>query len=394
MEVCRGGVYADLSMKALHLRLFLFAASLLFALVVFEAVCRMLSVDFNPYPQWRFHPTLGWTQERAKEYEVSYEGEVVHVEFNSRGFRDVEHGLEKPEGVKRIVLIGDSFSEALQVNLEETFWRRLQRLLNGNQQKGWEVINLGVGDFGNAQALLALTELGFAYSPDIVLLQIFPLNDICNNSMELAGLCKSENDDYRPYFVETVDGLQLTWNHPLRHKLRRRFVSFGVLEKAWIMIWRQFENRKAKELHKIRYQEQGWQASPLLYTYVGNAHQIGPMARAWQVTEAILTETHSVCRKRGIPLLPIVIPFEIRVSPRWAKFALSFPNLDMEQDYPEQRLGCLFEELGIPSVLLKPIFERYLELVLPGRAGHMNPATHRLVARSIYEKLLESGLVQ
>lgn len=385
---------AERTSRSFRIRLGLFLSTLILALAAFEGICRLVGVDFNPNPNWRFHPQLGWTQERSTQYDTTVSGDRVHIEFNSIGFRDVEHSIEKPPGVRRVVVIGDSFSEAIQVNLSETYWRRLQNLLNQNQhQHQWEVINLGVGDFGQAQAWLALTDFGLQYSPDLVISQIFPLNDICNNTVELAGLCKSQNDYSRPYFVESPQGLELTWAQPFRHWLRSRLVSFGVLEKAYTLIRRQAQSQTVEELHQARIAERGFPGDPLLYTFSEDASQIAPIAKGWRITEQILEKTAQLCRQRGIGWLALVIPFEARVGPGWNDFVQSFPHMNLVQDYPEQRLGRLFERLQAPAVFLKPVFEEHQDVFFPGRGGHLNPASHALAAQAIYAKLTESGLV-
>ena len=177
--------------------------SSLVGVALFEVGARMLGLSYNLSPNWEYHSVLGWSQVPGAAYDIVVEENPVRVSFNTAGFRDSEHAIVKPSGVKRIVVIGDSFCEAIQVNLEETFYRRLQALLNEDEAGRWEVINLGVGDFGTAQALIALTEFGFAFAPDVVIHQFFPLNDVCNNSLALYGVCKSKNDRYRPYFVES-----------------------------------------------------------------------------------------------------------------------------------------------------------------------------------------------
>lgn len=380
--------------RSFRIRLGLSLSTLILALAAFEAICRLIGVDFNPNPDWRFHPQLGWTQERSMEYDRTVSGDKVHVEFNSMGFRDVEHSIEKPPGVRRVVVIGDSHSEAIQVNLAEIYWHRLQDLLNQNQpQFRWEVINLGVGDFGTAQAWLALNQFGLQYSPDLVVSQIFPLNDICNNTIELAGLCKSQNDYSRPYLVEGPGGLQLTWAQPFRHWLRSRLVSFGVLEKAYTLIRRQAQSQTIEELHQARIAERGYGGDPLLYTFAEDSSQIAPIAEGWRITEEILEKTGRLCKERGIGWIGVVIPFEARVGPGWNDFVRPFAHMHLVQDYPEQRLGRLFERLHAPVVFLKPVFEAHQDIFFPERAGHLNPASHALAAQAIYDKLAESGLV-
>ena len=128
------------------------------------------------------------------------EGYSANV-INSQGLRDREHGLAKPAGTFRIAVLGDSFSEALQVSQEKTFWAVLERELQAKAQfKGRivEVINFGVSGFGTVQEWQMLNHYARAYSPDLVLLAFLPGNDVRNNSREL------EPDHRRP-FAEIVD---------------------------------------------------------------------------------------------------------------------------------------------------------------------------------------------
>ncbi len=383
---------ASNSLRDWLVRACILLVTLVLCVGLFEIGCRLVGVDFSPNPVWKFHPVLGWTQEPGKVYEYLVDGQLVRVEFNRLGFRDVDHDAAGSTTRKRIVLIGDSFSEAVEVSLEETFFRRLQVLLNHSAQDEWEVINLGVGDFGHAQAWLALTEYGLDYAPDVVLFQMFPLNDICNNSIDLAGLCKSQNDAYRPYFVPNDGELELTSAQPIRQWLRLRIYTFGVLERLVMTLLD--VDRDVNDLHRERYLALGFEEDPLLYTFADDLSQPETVARGWEMTEAIFRKIHGVCQSRGIALVPIVIPFELRVREGWERFAASHPRARMIQNYPEQRLGRLFEDLQVPYVFLKPVFEENRDVVLPSRAGHLNPAAHDLVARTVLEKLHEAGLVE
>jgi hypothetical protein len=363
------------------------------AVLAFEALCRIGNVDFNPNPNWRYHPVLGWSQDPGKEYDTVVDGEAVRVEFNSAGFRDRERNPLKPEGRGRILLLGDSFSEAVQVNLEDTFFHRLETRLNQAEPGRWEVINMGVGDFGTAQAWLALTEFGLAYEPDIVLVQIFPLNDICNNSIELAGLCRSQNDLYRPYLVESPEGLQLTWVSPFRHRMRRYSVTFGLLEKMGLMARDRLRGLNSDELHRRRWEAMGLPEDPLLLTYADDSHQPAPVARGWRVTEDILRLIDAELKRRSIPWVGVVIPFEARIGDRWNSLAHARRPVPFVRRYPETRLARLFQELGVPGIMMLDHFEREPEAVIPYRGGHLNPAAHHLVSEAVYDTLLEAGLL-
>ena len=84
------------------------------------------------------------------------------VRTNSQGYRDREWALAKEPGVLRIAVLGDSFTEALQVPLEQTWVNQLPaamaavpgcHLLNGFP-KGAETLNFGVGGYGTGQSWL------------------------------------------------------------------------------------------------------------------------------------------------------------------------------------------------------------------------------------------------
>jgi len=380
----------------------LFIASKLSFLVVplitgvflFEVLIRISGIDVNPNPNWRFHPVLGWSQNPGAQYDYEVDGEPVHIEFNSMGFRDVERSVTNPDHNRRVVVVGDSFCEAVQVNLADTFHQHLQEMLNQGSEEKWEVINLGVGDFGNAQELIALTEYGIPFGPEIVIFQIFPLNDICNNSIELQGLCRSPNDPYRPYFEKTNGALSLTSAQPVRNFLRRHLASFGVLEKAVLSYLLPPPDPEDEEHRSKRMMELGYApVDPLLATYVEEG-QIGAVEEGWQIFETVLKEMDHIAKERGAHLVPLVIPFEARVGPGWHELARNVPDLEMVQDYPERRIMSVCKELGLEPVLMKEIFEQNLELFFPGRGGHLNPESHRLVAERLHAYLSKHGLIR
>src|SRR5262245_41943063 len=69
---------------------------------------------------WQWDPKIGMTLVPGKHGRSVLRGFFdVPVDVNKGGFRDVDHAIEKPSGVKRVVLLGDSFVEAVQVHFEE-----------------------------------------------------------------------------------------------------------------------------------------------------------------------------------------------------------------------------------------------------------------------------------
>jgi hypothetical protein len=94
----------------------------------------------------------------------------INIRTNSRGIRsDEEIAYEKPEGLKRIVVLGDSFGMGYEVNIEDTFLNRMNDKLEKHGKKV-QIINLSVSGHGNAEELIMLENEGIKYHPDIILL--------------------------------------------------------------------------------------------------------------------------------------------------------------------------------------------------------------------------------
>ena len=110
---------------------------------------------------WRLVENCTVVQEerRGKEYAVT-----MHT--NNHGFRDnKDYRYAKRAQVKRVVLIGDSFSFGNGVEEPGRASNLLEMLLGD----AIEVYNLAISNYGLDQAFLMLRERGFAYQPDLVL---------------------------------------------------------------------------------------------------------------------------------------------------------------------------------------------------------------------------------
>lgn len=139
-----------------------------------------------------YDSTLGWRNIPGWE-STSFNHKLT---INSKGLRDREHPYESPPGIFRILALGDSYTWGYGVADDEIFTQVLEsRLLGG--QPSWEVINAGVSGWGTDQEYLFLMREGFKYSPQVVVLALFLVNDLTNNmSPKQYGLNK-------PVFLDT-----------------------------------------------------------------------------------------------------------------------------------------------------------------------------------------------
>jgi len=157
--------------------------SIAVSLIALEITCRLIydtpkSVD-KPRTDWvavpervwtEYHPTLGWYHQKSKSALLVQDELRVEVNTNSEGMRGIrEYGIDKPAGMMRILLLGDSFAFGWGVKDNETFAARLEEM-----DPKLEVLNLGVAGYGLDQILLSFREIGRRFSPDLVFVTVFP----------------------------------------------------------------------------------------------------------------------------------------------------------------------------------------------------------------------------
>ena len=97
-------------------------------------------------------------------------------EFNHDGLRDRRHPLEKPEGVRRVVVLGDSVTLGDGIRPYEAFPQVLEARLRAEGQR-IEVLNVALWGWSTRQERIAYARIARKYRPDDVVLAVC-LNDI------------------------------------------------------------------------------------------------------------------------------------------------------------------------------------------------------------------------
>lgn len=211
----------------------LLAVSILASAAAGEALVRLFRPEFvagpdpigNPF--WRHDPELGWSHIAGAEGTFSRPEFTHHVRINGAGWRDRERALDKPSGLFRIVVLGDSYTWGHGVEDEEIFTRLLEGRL-----PGVEVLNLGLSASATDQQLLILRKHGLAYHPDLVLVMV-SRNDFAGNLETMEGSYP------KPVFrLEEGGALRLTnvpvprvpWLSRVHYRLRRRLGLLNLIE--------------------------------------------------------------------------------------------------------------------------------------------------------------------
>jgi len=99
---------------------------------------------------------------------------------SSQGLFDHEIGPKEP-GEFRILMLGDSFTAGHGVQSECSIPKMLERTLRKAMPAApLSVVNAGVGGYAPWQERGFLNRTGFVFEPDLVILQLYPANDVEN----------------------------------------------------------------------------------------------------------------------------------------------------------------------------------------------------------------------
>ena len=212
-------------------------ASVFVALLLLEGVMRVFGLAPplpNQYRAYISDPCLPFRKkpnivERGTSASGEYDYEYRH---NSQGFRDEEHTIEKPEGVFRILALGDSYTWGVGARYEETFLVRLENWLNsrGKDRPKVEIIKAGVPRYFPKIERLLLEHYGIAYQPDLIM-AVFVPNDVIDSFLGIEALRPTSQGGYLlSKSAESVGPLG-TWlyihSHLARTALRSIFARTG-----------------------------------------------------------------------------------------------------------------------------------------------------------------------
>src|SRR5271163_1915378 len=164
-----------------------------------DVALRIGHVQFNSQ-LYTANQQRGWALRPSAEGLVADETRQ-YVRINSHGFRDLERSYEKQADTIRIAVLGNSWTEAMQVPLDKNYCSVLERKLTEQSccaGKRFEVLNFGVSGYSTAQELLLLREEVWKYHPDVVILAFYSARDIANNVRQFNNAAEP---DQSPYFV-------------------------------------------------------------------------------------------------------------------------------------------------------------------------------------------------
>ena len=375
-------------------------ASVAATLVLAEGALRVAGFSYPNF--WEPDPLTGSSLRPGMEGWQRDEGRA-YVKISAQGLRDREHQVQKPAGIYRIAVLGDSYAEAMQVDVERTFWSLLPKRLEScgfAAGRRIETLNFGVSGYGTGHELLTLRERVWPYSPDMVLLAFFPGNDVRNNSKALEG------EKGRAYF-SLKDGklyLDTAFRDDPEFLEKQRIASHRALlqeSRIYQLLRRVRAGDIARHFHNAPVAAA--LASGDKLTEPGLDEQVFVEPRepkwreAWEITDRLVLAASEETRQHAARFVLAILstPGTVYPNPQMrARYAASLGVKSLF--YPEERLQRLGGDHGFDVLALAPAMQRQadekhvflhgFQNTKPG-FGHWNEAGHALAAELIAAEL-------
>ncbi|PYQ41124.1 MAG: hypothetical protein DMF77_16695 [Acidobacteria bacterium] len=289
----------------------------------------------------------------------------VRNRTNSEGFLDREHALRTD--YFRIAFVGDSLTEAQQVDMAQRFSERTEEYVYTMSQgnKAVEVMNFGTSSWGTAHEYGAIKHFVLKYRPDEVWIFFFSGNDVGDNSTRLNG------PPMGPTYVYAPDGAL-------------KDVLFG-----WTMpppVTRGERSRGKAEMDHTEWDLEVW---PFMFTEARSPIMdgiLGDTRKIFRLTRDLVASQGSRLRVVYLPSgWEINAPLFERSASEWRARNPSLTDLDART--PERKISAMMAELGIPFLSTTPLSLEYGKKMT---IDHYSPFGHERIAEVLAKYVLDN----
>jgi hypothetical protein len=363
-------------------RVALVLVGLLLPLVLAEVLLRIagavLPGDYQTVSFAEAHPEFGRRNKPGAGWKKTSEY-TSWIEVNSKGLRGAEIDYPKPAGEYRILVTGDSFTFAEQVNQQETFSQRLEDQLNAESSGlKYRVLNAGSNGWATANEAVYLTKEGVRFHPDLVVVALYLGNDVSDNYRRIATVQNAVEADLALRGADAFDGPRRI----LRKSELYTVFESGVLAKLpW---WQDDGGSSSSDRRPPR--------------------TLAEAEEAWTITERLLDRMRDVSESQGARFMVMVVPSATAVAQRGGAGVKETDEDDEEGggdekpgfDDPHGTLGDLVARANLTTLdLLAPMRRadnRIKERLYYRQNAHWTAAGHGVAAEELRDFLVERGL--
>jgi lysophospholipase L1-like esterase len=285
---------------------------------------------------------------------------------NSYGIRDIPFDSAAPHS-RRVLFLGDSFTEGFGVELEDTFVKQFERRLRQATGDDWQALNLAIAGGSTFDEVFAYRTKGVPLAHQYVVLCVYVGNDITDNLQ---------------FQTRPRDG-----QRPARGTIMQR--ARGMLARH-SQLW----NLLAVRLHSPVFYRLGLRRGSEAFLPLVRVEESPTVREGWRLTYGAVRDLKTLVDRHGAQLLIVLIPHKVQVRRATFDSTLALyrvPARDTDIARPQKLLKQFATTEGIPVVdlldHLDPSAEYYFATDIHfNRTGHA--VTGAIVGKQFTDRLL------
>lgn len=366
--------------------LLLSACAFLVALAATELVLRATHA-FDARLSWTVpDPEMGWRFEPGRQYWFFKENDhAITGRIDGLGWRDRERAKRADT---RVAVIGDSYVEAFQVELDSTFVAIAERIANARgvrEKRSYEFMNFGRSGMGPAEESVVLRRDVLPCAPDVVVLLFTPSNDIADVDRATAP------DLLRPFYVASAHDsliLDTSFQDSKAYRVRK---LLNPLKRRSALVSLVAERYNASRVAHSRKHAAPNEASMGMLTpeqTLMTGHPNPVYLANYALAKRVVVDMSRACASRGATFVLMSVPL-VYEDAEIAQLRARDPSI--APDYFDRDLAAMADTSGFDFVSLTEAFSaRGRATEEPLRWSHWNYRGHRLVGELLAEAV--SGL--
>lgn len=357
--------------KSVLINVGLLGLSLLVSVLLAEVTVRVIAPQqliLKRPDIWQAADTIGWTHQPNVATTINTGERTVRLFTDAEGYRVAAGG--RREGEFNILLLGDSFMEALQVEYEKSLAGLLEATLTTRLATPVSVRNTAVGGWRPDQYLLRARRALERERFDIVLVALYLGNDIIRDRREVV----------EPRTPKEVH----------RFRLPRSFRGREIIDAVFYPINDFLEVRS----HLFIFMKQGTRGIlmrlGLSAAYFPREFLISEAdSKRWVVTAEVCQDIERLALRHDVPTLFLLIPTHFQVNDEILEehlevFGIHPDSVDLSQ--PNRLMHEALEDRNLAFIdLLPPLREAARRgAQLYGRIDeHLTAQGHRVIVESL-----------
>jgi hypothetical protein len=363
-------------MNKITAKILILTISLLLTFTVAEVLVRVSgfeSVDVYEYDEKTGLNTLKPNSQFSSRTDCF--DTIVHI--NSQGFNDSEFKLEKNAGVYRIAIIGDSFVEARNVSIEDSFQSILEKKLNEEiEGRSFEIYSFGIAGNGTFKNYLYLNQYVLKYNPDLVILSFLPFNDF--------------RDDYllSDKIFDNNGSIKTSLSFEKKIVSRSKFIAWLDYK---IQVARTSEN--FNNFKNVFSKENTGTILPFDFQVFLKEYPAG-WDNIWEMEYNLIRQFKKTAEENGSKFMIISLndmwrahPYLLETGEQYGAYLKDF---ELDLDKPEKILNTFLSEENIPYLNLKDSLGQRLEkedilIFFHPCDGHWNVTGNQWAGEAIFE---------